>query len=137
MITARFVQLKASRPDTQRKKNETVTLSKQRRTEARLNKSLSLQETEDATGGATDLLGFTRWFNASYSNSGLLDGLAQYEVERFRLVAWTAYHGAADPRVWAKAVQALAIRKREQGIAMEAAYQRRASRRTWPRDSGW
>lgn len=90
MTTVRFLRLKVSRPDAQRKKNETISLSTQRRTEARLNKALAIQEAMDATGSATDLLGFIRWFNTSHANSDLLGGLAQYDVERFRLVAWTA-----------------------------------------------
>jgi hypothetical protein len=58
-----------------------------------------------------------------------MEDLAQHELERFRHVAWAAYHGGAEPHVWHNAVlRALAIRKREQSIAMDAEYWRQASR---------
>lgn len=143
MTTPRFLKLKPSHPKVQVERNRALLQAKQARAQAKLTKATAALATASNAHESAErvhgLPGFVNWYNASFVNPGLLDGLAAHEQAGFRVLARAHHSGTLEnPDTWSAALRALYDRKREAGLTQDAEYWRnyRSYRRS-ASSNGW
>lgn len=125
-MTARYLSIRPSRPEVQAERDQSIRQARQRRATAKLTKATTTAPPADGAGvGVQGLADFIRWYDATFTRTGFLDGLTTQEEDRFRALARAAYTGSlTGTDTWTAAVRALRDRHREAGVAAEAAYSR-------------
>lgn len=129
-MTARFLSIRSSRPEVQAERDQSIRQSRQRRATEKLAKATTTAPpAQGAAEGVQGLADFIRWYDATFTRLGFLDGLTAQEEQRFRALARAAYTGTlASTGTWTAAVRILRDRQRDAGVAVEAAYWRARKR---------